>query len=634
MKRASPRLIAVPPEAPGGVSTTLVALAVFGVSAVTAAGVLIAAGGWHAPAGHAAMLALIVGAPVATGLYAVRQPGTARFGRLLLVAAASWSFTALALSQASLPYTVGRIAAWTIFPTLAYLMMAFPHGRLAGQRDRALFGAVTAVVVVLYLGSTPFIEDFPTSSPWTTCTTDCPPNAFFVLSSEPGAMDVVAFLRDALGALLLVAVTISLAARLRGASTVRRLTVAPVIAVSAITTAVLAAFLTARRLHADPRTVRDIGIAWTLCLPALAAAFSIGLVQRRLLVASALTNLSRALHAPLDPEELRTVLRSTVGDAALEVLVRNRLRGDWVDSDGFVVRDHDLPGDGRTLRVIEDSGGPLAAIVIDRDLDPDDELVETVAAVIEAALREAQLQTELEASLSDLEDSRKRIATAADAERRRIERDLHDGAQQRLIALRLRLSLAEDLLPEDAPAAVALRGLEDAVDQTLEDIRSLAHGIYPALLADRGLADALRSAARRAPLPVRIHAKGVTRHAPELESAVYFSCLEAVQNVAKHAPGTTIVEVRLHQNDVLRFSVADDGPGFDLARAGAGAGLRNMRDRVESVGGTLTIDARRGRGTTISGMVPLPDQRQGTDVDVVPPLAWDDADAASRLSAG
>jgi signal transduction histidine kinase len=222
------------------------------------------------------------------------------------------------------------------------------------------------------------------------------------------------------------------------------------------------------------------------------------------------------------------------------------------------------------------------------------------------ALRGARLRSDLEASLGDLEESRKRIATAASVERRRIERDLHDGAQQRLIAMRMRLSLAEDLLQDDPRAAAeAIHDLGRDVDLALEEIRSLAHGIYPALLADRGLTDALLSVARRAPLDVQVRATGLSRHSSEIESAVYFSCLEALQNVIKHGGEAARAWIELRQDGALRFTVSDDGSGFDVAQTDGGAGLRNMRDRIESLGGELAVTSAPGAGTRIEGSVPL-----------------------------
>src|SRR4051794_6018098 len=621
------------PTAPGNelavstpaVSTPVVAIAGLGLSALMAGAVLAAAGGADRTPGRVALHVLVVAAPVATGLYALRSPRSARFGRLLIASALIWSLAVLAEADGSLPYSVGRVAAWTIFPTLVYLMLTFPEGRLRGRRDRLLFGAVTGVILVLYLGSVPFVEAYPSASPWTRCGADCPGNAFLVLASQPGFIgSVVEPLRDALSVLLLIGVTASLALRLRAGGAMRRPTTAPVVAVSIAATLLLVAFIVARRIAPDAGAARGIGLAWALCLPAIAAAFSAGLLQRRLLVGRALSGLSHGLGNPLELVRLGAALRATVGDPGVDVLVHDG--GRWLHDDGLVADRAEMPGPGRSIRIVYDDGGPVLAILLDAELDPDDELIEAIASLAEAALREGRLKADLQVSLDDLEDSRKRIATAADVERRRIERDLHDGAQQRLIALRMRLSLAEDLMSGDAPAAEAIRDLGHDVDLTLEDIRSLAHGIYPALLADRGLADALRSAARRWSLRIDLHADGMTRHPAEIESAVYFSCLEALQNVAKHAGPVKNITILLHQDGVLAFEVTDDGQGFSAAGRPGGVGLRNMRDRVESLGGTLVVESVPGDGTTVRGVVPLPAVRA---LDAPEGSAQDSADSST-----
>ena len=188
----------------------------------------------------------------------------------------------------------------------------------------------------------------------------------------------------------------------------------------------------------------------------------------------------------------------------------------------------------------------------------------------------------------------------------RIERDLHDGAQQRLIALRIRLGLAEQRLATDPGAGVdVLQKLGFEAEGALEELRSFAHGVYPPLLTARGLHNALRSIAAQAPMPVHVVAEGVARHPIEIESSVYFTCVEALQNALKHGEGATGVWIELHQTrDELRFEVRDDGPGFGSGRRD-GRGLRNMRDRIEAVGGDLAVEASPGRGTRVVGSVPL-----------------------------
>jgi signal transduction histidine kinase len=197
--------------------------------------------------------------------------------------------------------------------------------------------------------------------------------------------------------------------------------------------------------------------------------------------------------------------------------------------------------------------------------------------------------------------------TAADAERQRIERDLHDGAQQHLVALEANLGAVRALIDSDAEKAKAILGeLRVAVREAMQDFRDLAHGIYPPLLQDRGLSEALANAARRASIPTRLAAAGDGRYAPEIEAAVYFCCVEALQNAAKYAGEGARATIRLSEKeDALLFEVVDDGPGLDPARTTLGAGLTNMRDRIEAIGGDLRIESTLGRGTRVVGTIPL-----------------------------
>jgi signal transduction histidine kinase len=229
----------------------------------------------------------------------------------------------------------------------------------------------------------------------------------------------------------------------------------------------------------------------------------------------------------------------------------------------------------------------------------DERLLTDLASHAGLVLRNVRLIEELRAS-------RQRLVSAQDQERRRIERNLHDGAQQELVALAVKVRLTRTLLATDAAQAdTMLEELQGDVGGALENLRDLARGIYPPMLADNGLASALRSQAQKAALPVDVEAEAIGRYPMEVESAVYFCVLEALQNVAKYA-GATKARVRLaQQNGRLEFAVIDDGAGFDVTSAKRGAGTTNMTDRLEALGGKLRIESQPGSGTTVSGELPI-----------------------------
>lgn len=277
---------------------------------------------------------------------------------------------------------------------------------------------------------------------------------------------------------------------------------------------------------------------------------------------------------------------------------------------------------GLQVRVvpISHSGSLLGLFVLDRpaDRDPfddeDDVALTELARQVGLALHNVQLDSALQASLDEvrryageLQASRARIVATGDAERRKIERNLHDGAQQHLVALAVNLRLVADIVGDDPGSAKdMLAMLADSVKDTIQELRDLAHGIYPPLLMDSGLGEALRAAGGRSPLDVTVDVvEG--RYPTEVEAAVYFCCLEALQNAGKHAPDAT-VSIRVWQDDDehrLHFAVADDGPGFDVATATAGHGHVNMSDRLGAIGGETEWRSAPDEGSTISGWVPV-----------------------------
>jgi signal transduction histidine kinase len=209
--------------------------------------------------------------------------------------------------------------------------------------------------------------------------------------------------------------------------------------------------------------------------------------------------------------------------------------------------------------------------------------------------------------IEELRASRKRLVTAQDEERRRLERNIHDGAQQQLVALKLRLRLAEGTVEKD-PAATkqALAELSDATQTALDDLRDLARGIYPPLLADQGLTVALEAQGRKSPIAVQVVSEAIGRYPQEIEAAVYFCSLEALQNVAKYADATAATVRLWHDDGELSFAVTDDGSGFDTTQSGYGTGLQGMADRLSALGGSLDVASRPGGGTTVTGHLPVP----------------------------
>jgi signal transduction histidine kinase len=274
---------------------------------------------------------------------------------------------------------------------------------------------------------------------------------------------------------------------------------------------------------------------------------------------------------------------------------------------------------------IAHAGMLLGFIVVARQ--PDDEpfsesedlVLTEIARQIGLALHNVQLDTALQASLDELrvrnvelQQSRARIVSAGDAERRKLERNLHDGAQQHLVALAVKLRLAADAVEDDpADAVEMIEEIKGDVQNAIAELRALAHGIFPPLLVSGGLAEALPAAAGRAALPTTVEFEGIGRYGNDVEAAVYFCTVEALQNAGKHAGDGASAIVRISECDgTLRFEVSDDGVGF-AAQArlddgtGLGHGFVNMADRLGAIGGTVTVDSEPGRGTTIIGVIPI-----------------------------
>jgi signal transduction histidine kinase len=548
---------------------------------------------------------LIVGVPIAAGIYALQAPGNVGFGIALLAIGFFWSLTALGQTSESIPYTVGRIATWCVFPGVIYLLLAFPDGRVAAGLDRVVLFGILGVMTFLFIGTAPLVEAFPAKTLWATCTTDCPANAVFVLDHQPAWLPKLVLVREWLVEVLWVVFFWSMLRRFRAASPLQRRAMGPVFAAGAFLGVFHIGHITYRQLGGPTETVSALSSGWRVCMGGVCAAFVLGLVRRRTLLARALAKLGVELHAGASPAQMRNALASALQDPTIEPLLREA-DGGWSDASGRRVASPQ-PAPGRATTAITDENGSQELVLVhDIALRDDPELLDAVSAMVRAVWGHERVMAALAHALSDLEESRRRIAEAADVERARIERDLHDGAQQRLLALRIRLTLVEEKLTRDPAAAIDdIRDLGFETGRAIEELRSLAHGVYPSLLIDRGLVDALGAIARQAPTSIRVVANGVTRHPISIESAVYFTCVEATQNAIKHAQHATGIRITLTQTArLLRFEVRDYGPGFDPFAAD-GRGLRNMRDRMAAIGGQLIIDSNPGHATRVLGSVVL-----------------------------
>jgi signal transduction histidine kinase len=265
-----------------------------------------------------------------------------------------------------------------------------------------------------------------------------------------------------------------------------------------------------------------------------------------------------------------------------------------------------LPAEpGRDVKVVRHDGTPAVAIIHDPQLNDDPELLEAAGAVALLAAENAELDAVWTEALEEVARSRARLVRAADDERRKFERNLHDSVQQQLISIKLRLEIEAEEGDLSDSARERLREIAQSAEAALAEVREVAHGLHPPLLTASGLPTALRRFQEHASRPPEIDAAGVGRYIPEIESAVYYCCLEAIQNATKHAGRGVHVSVALAEEDGnLTFRVVDDGPGFAVGEV-RGLGLQNMEDRLGTVGGRLTIATAPERGTTISGHVPL-----------------------------
>jgi signal transduction histidine kinase len=348
----------------------------------------------------------------------------------------------------------------------------------------------------------------------------------------------------------------------------------------------------------------SLGFGMGLMLLALALPAAVLVIATFDALHVVLSTVGRALLSPRTPESgpVREMLAESLGDRSVAIAYWLPDRETFVDEAGRRV-ELPQPGSGRAWTAVERDGRRVAAIVHDAALDTTSELVQAAAAASSLAIDNERLKADLRARVAELRVSRQRIVEAADEARRRIERDLHDGAQQQLLALALELRVLRSRVNGDDTVEL-VDGLAQRLDVALGELRELARGIHPALLTQSGLGPAIGSLAERSPAPVQAHVSVDERLPAPVESAAYFVVAEALTNVARYAQATHAdVEVR-RDADELVVVVADDGVGgVDVA---AGSGLRGLQDRLAAVDGTLRIDSPRDAGTRLEARIPWP----------------------------
>jgi signal transduction histidine kinase len=342
--------------------------------------------------------------------------------------------------------------------------------------------------------------------------------------------------------------------------------------------------------------------AWPRALGVVPFAFLVGLLRRRVAAAAAVSEPVARLGAGRRLGALRDTLADALGDPTLRVAYWLPERGEWVDAEGV---DLTLPAEDRNRSCVpvQHDGEPVVMLVHTASVGEQRELLRAVGGAAALALENERLDAQLRASVQELRTSRARLVDSTDAARRRIERDLHDGAQQQLVALALALQTARSRLDRDPEAAGAL--LDAAMidlDGAMRELRELARGIHPAVLSDHGLGPALDALAQRVPLPVEIAPLPRGRLPEPVEAAVYFVVAEALTNITRYARATHARIALTTHGDVVDVRATDDGiGGADPAK---GSGLRGLADRVAALDGWLEVDSEPGRGTTVHATIP------------------------------
>jgi signal transduction histidine kinase len=547
-------------------------------------------------------IALIVAGLIAWS----RRPG-AQTGPLLVLAGYLWYVGSLYILLPEHPSPVvagipfaGFVLRGYYDPILAFVILTFPGHRLEARFDRAAVGGLTGLMVVRSAWRLVSVQPGigPGNPP------DAPANPFLVINDTGTFITVDSALSGVIGLALLAIAVAALRRRGRIRVGARRVT-DPVLIGGAIWAALAALYAIDGILHDAFRV--DIvpweGPGWTAQY-LLRALGPLGLILGAMRLRGGTGAAIALLAGPEGPPRgaaLEQSLRLTLDDPTLQLLQAGSW-GSWLDTAG---RPASLPSDDgeQATTLLEREGSPIGAIVHDATLLDDPALVRTVAAAVALAVDNQRLQDDLQAQLEEVRASRARIVEAGDAERRRVERDLHDGAQQRLVALAVSLRTIRSRLGTDASALVVaeLDAATDLVKAAILEVRELARGLDRSILREAGLAAAVQSLADHSSIPVHVAIDLDGRLSARAETAAYFVAAEALANAAKHSEASAVTVTATSADGVLLLEVADDGGGgADLD----GSGIRGLADRIAAVGGTFAVDSPPGAGTRVQASIP------------------------------
>ena len=531
---------------------------------------------------------------IGTGLYAASRRPRSNTGLLMIAVGFAGLLKALSFSNDSVIFTIGSLGELLIYALLIHLLLSFPSGRLDSRLDRVL-------VAIAYFNTTVVqLAAFVLSDPQQGCA-QCPANPLLIDHADTAAGVINAAQLD-ISIAVLGAVVAILYRRWRDSSHSQRRSFAPVLAVGSLTFVLLMASLIVEQAGLSSGIDDGLTLALFGTLACLPFAFLTGLLRFRFSQVEAVSSLVARLGGGVGRGSLRDALAEALGDPEVELAYWVPNRDDYVDSAGRPMQLDPAPK-GKIATVIEHEGRRVGAIVHDAELAEERDLVRAVGATAALTLENERLDAELRAHVDELRASRARIVTAGHTERQRLERDLHDGAQQRLMALGINLRLARDLVTSDTQEAAALldASLEE-LNQATRELRELARGIHPAVLTDRGLDAALNGLAGRSPVPVELVQTLDERLPSSVESAVYFVVAEALTNVARYAQARTVRVTVVRSNGHVDVQVSDDGVGG--ADPAHGSGLRGLSDRVAALDGRLELTSADGNGTTVKATIP------------------------------